>query len=178
MLIRPSRTVVLGLLAGLAAVLQLGPVYWPGPGYLLAMAATLPAAVGTALHAPRAHQLYAAAAVLIGLVAVEEMFVFLLTTGPLGLMLGYLHERPAWQALPVAAGVLTAGMLALPYLAGIDAFGGLGSALSRSVLAAGYFGFSMLYAALWRTLFTRVWTRIGPLVQYSRQQEVQRSWQT
>lgn len=157
---RPSLTVTLGVLAGLTAMLQLGPVFWPGGGYLLAVAATLPAAVASALVPRRCTWFFLAAALVIGLFAVEEMLVFLTMTGALGLMLGLLIDRSAWLAVPVGAAVLTGGMLLLPNLAGVYPWGGMEQAWPLWLVLVAYAGFALLYSALWNWLFRLIWPRL------------------
>lgn len=127
---------------------------------LLAMAATLPAAIASALARGRCTWFYLAVCFLLGLLAPEEMFIYMSMTGALGLMLGLMVRRPAWQAVPAAGAVLTGGMLILPYLGGVWPFGGVERAWGSVVILAVYAGFAMAYAALWLYLLKRLLARL------------------
>lgn len=155
-----SRPVSLGILAGLTFLLQLGPVIWPGGGHLLAMAAVLPAALGSALSARRSTWFYFTVSFLLGLIAPEEMFIYLTMTGPVGLMLGLTLHRPAWQSVLATAGALTCGMLVLPHLAGIRPFGGLESGWVWQATAGAYALCALLYAGMWHYLVRRALARL------------------
>lgn len=168
MRMRPSGLVLAGMLAGLAAVLQLGPVWWPGGGYVLAMAATLPVAVGVALRPYRCNWFVLVSCVLIGMFAVEELFVFMMTTGPLGVLLGLTIRRPAWQSVLASALGLAWGMLLLPGLAGIYPWGGVERGWTHEFTALAYGGFALGYSSLWVLLFRRVWSRITQVLRYTR----------
>ena len=163
---RPSRTVMLGMLLGLTVLLQLGPAYLPGGSMVLAMAATLPTAIAAVAAPRRCNWFFVAACWLIGLAAVEEMFVYLAMTGPLGLMLGLTYDSPRWKAVTFSALVLTVGMLILPSLAGVYPWGGVERSLAPAWQLAGYGGFALAYAALWRGFLGRVLTRL-PLEGYT-----------
>lgn len=165
---RPALLVLLGLLAGLAAALQLGPVYWPGAGYILAVGTSLPVAFGAALSPRWSAWFFAVTAVLVGMAALEEMFIFLTTTGPLGLMLGLTVGRAAWKAVAATAAILAGGMLLMPMLAGVYPLGGVEATWSPVVSVAAYGLFALTYAALWRKLFLQIWARTGMAVRYTR----------
>lgn len=167
MRVRPSRTVLAGILAGLTVVLQLGPVWWPGVGLVLAMAASLPVAVAAAVHPRRCNWFFFVTCVLIGWISLEEMFIYLTMTGPLGLMLGLTARRPAWQSVLASALTLAWGMLLLPGLAGIYPWGGLERAWFPEVAALAYGGFALVYTAAWYLLFRQVWSRIAPILRYT-----------
>jgi hypothetical protein len=159
--VRTSPTAAMGILAGLTALLQLGPVYWPGVGLVLSMAATLPTAVAAALCPARCTWFYVVAAVLTGLFAPEEMFIYVALTGPLGLMLGLFRSKSTWCRVGAGALVLTGGMLLLPGLAGVMPWGGLERGLAPWALVTAYAGFAVVYAAVWREVFDRVWARLA-----------------
>lgn len=156
----PPRTVALACLAGLAGALQLGPRYMHAPGYLLAAASTLPIAIGSALRPQRSTWLFAAAALLVGMFSDQQLFIFLTTTGPLGLMLGLTEDHPAWHSVLAATLALVAGLLLLPSLSGFYPFGGMDLAWLPLQRLGVYTAFSLIYAALWTSLFRRLWRRI------------------
>ncbi|HYG59621.1 MAG TPA: hypothetical protein VD902_16275 [Symbiobacteriaceae bacterium] len=158
--VRPSRPVLLGLLMGLTVLLQLGPVYLPGAGAILSAAATLPTAVAALVIPRRCTWFYLAASFLMGLVAVEEMFIFLLMTGPLGLMLALTFRWARGLSVLASAATLTGGMLLLPTLGGVWPWGGLERLWPAWLLAVGYMGFALAYSALWRVLLARLLTRL------------------
>lgn len=168
---RLSPTAQLGALAALTAVLQLGPVLWPGPGYLLAMAATMPVAMATLITPRRCTWFYLATAILLGMIAREEMYVYLTLTGPLGLMIGMLRGRPAWRTIPLIALVLVGGMLLLPGLAGIYPWGGLERSWPPLVTLSAYASFALAYTSAWVSLFERVWVRVAAALRYTERQD-------
>lgn len=172
MRVRPALPVLLGLLGGLCAAMQLAPLYMPAAGYLLAMASSLPVAVATTVTPRRCTWFFVATALVIGLVSREEMAVFITTTGPLGIMLGLMADRPAWMAVPSAGIVLAGGMILLPSLGGVYPFGGLEVHWSPWVLAGAYLLFGITYAALWHAFFARLWGRMSTSVRYTRVDEV------
>lgn len=157
---RPSLTAMLGLLAGLTVLLQLGPVYWPGAGYLLAVLAVLPAAVASALSPRRSAWFFVGVCLLLGLTALDEMFVYLAMTGPLAFMLGLTARRPAWQSVLATGATLCAGMLAAPVLFGLWPFGGIESGWAWPLRLAASLLFALAYAALWYYLLRRLLLRL------------------
>ncbi len=169
---RPSLPVLLGLLAGLAAAMQLAPQYIPGAGYLLAMATTFPVAIASTITPRRCAWFFLATAIVIGLFSREEVAVFTTTTGPLGVMLGLMANRPAWAAVPAAGVVLAGGMLLLPALGGVYPFGGLEAGWSPTWLVAAYLLFGIAYAGLWHALNARLWARMSAAMRYTRGSEL------
>jgi hypothetical protein len=159
---RPSRPVLLGMLAGLTALLQLGPIYWPGGGYLLAMGATLPTALAAGLSPRRCTRFFLAAGFVIGLLSVQEFFIYLTMTGPLGLILGLTAHRPPWLSITVAGALLTGGMLLLPLLAGVLPWGGVEAAWPLVERSAAYAAFALAYSALWLAAYRKVAARLAP----------------
>jgi hypothetical protein len=164
----PLLPVTLGVLAGLAAALQLAPLWGQGIGLLLAAAATLPAAVGTALAPRRCIWFLLVTAAVIGLASREELFVFMTGTGPLGMVLGLTLDRRPWGSAAGAALVLAGGMALMPLLAGVYAFGGVEQGWPMAVRFGVYLLFALGYSRLWVTIFRRVWTRVSPTLRYTR----------
>lgn len=164
--------ITLGLMAGLTALLQTAPLWWPGPGYLLAAAAVLPVALGAAADPRRASWCFAAAVAVTGLVSTQEAVILLCTSGPLGLALGRRAERP-WPARALAgAAWLTVGQWAVRPLAGIWPWGGSEAAWSPGWRAAAYAGFALIYAGGWAWAFAQIWLRIAPVVRYTMREEI------
>lgn len=163
---RPSLITALGMLACLTGLCQLGPLWWPGGGYILAMAAVLPAAVASAMLPRRCTWFYLVTALLIGLFSPEEMLIYITATGPLGLMLGLTLRQPFWRAVPLSAAALTAGLLLMPALAGVMPWGGLERTWPHWVTGAAYGGFALIYTALLRLVFVRLWNRLVPHLPY------------
>lgn len=159
---RSYPVILMGVLTGLTVLLQLGPIWWPGAGHLLSMAAVLPVFAGAALYPRRSPWLLFAAGVVTALFALEEMAVLLLLNGPLGLALGVTIRRPRWQAVPVCAAVLTGGMLLLPWLAGVYPWGGLERFWPPAVRLIAYLLFAGGYAYLWRLLCRRLYRYLAP----------------
>ncbi|HWI63317.1 MAG TPA: hypothetical protein VNT75_15880 [Symbiobacteriaceae bacterium] len=157
---RPSLTAVLGLLAACTVLLQLGPVYWPGAGYVLAMAAVLPAATASALSPDRSAWFFVVVCFLLGVITPDELFVYLTMTGPLALTLGLTARRPAWQSVVAAAAALTAGMMLAPHLFGLWPFGGAESGWAWPARLLTCLAVALPYAALWRYLVRRLLLRL------------------
>ncbi|MGE5675605.1 MAG: hypothetical protein ACM3XM_17285 [Mycobacterium leprae] len=155
-----SHPVTLGMMVGLAAALQLGPVYWLGGGYVLSMLSTLPVAAGAALAPRKAPLLFAAGALVVGAFSTDELFVFLLMTGLLGVALGLTARRPTWRSALISAGTLAGGMLLLHPLVGIWPWGGVEQAWPTPVRLSAYAGFALAWAGLWCLLFRQIWRRV------------------
>lgn len=110
------RVTLFGALAGLAAGLQAAHALLPSPaGDLVALLSSLPVAVGTLIFRERAPWLGAAAAALLALINPEAAVEFALTTGPLGLAVGYGVQagRPVLSTVTLAGFTLAVGMVAL-----------------------------------------------------------------
>lgn len=136
-----------GMMAGLAAILQTGPVWLGQPaGFVPALLAFLPAAMAAAAGGFRAGALTViVASLLCGLIHPEEGWVFLFTNGPFGVAQGLVaHLRHPRRAL-LPAGVLLAGMSALTWGVGVAALGPelLGYGISAAT------GIYALFALFW-----------------------------
>lgn len=147
---RPARAVIwFWALAALAAVLQAAEIAVPGPGgQLLALTASLPAAVGALMFRDAAPWLGAAAVGMLAVAQPQAALEFALTTGPLGLVVGYgVAARRGTAATVARAGLaLVAGTLVLTAVAGRPVPGaGLGG-LGDPGAAAVYMGLGMLCA--------------------------------
>ena len=140
-----------GIMAALAACLQLAAGFFPGPGHLLSALGTLPIfLVANARPATGLASLIAASLVVFFIQPLEAP-ILLLMTGPLGWALGWARSKGHnnGRQVLVGGGVLTAGMLILTYLVGIPAFGPLLSATPPATVVATYLLFALTYSLLW-----------------------------
>lgn len=162
---RPSMIVFGGMMAALAAALQLGPIYLPIVGVLLAMVSSLPMAI-QALRDPRWAPLSAGvAAVVMFTIAPQEATIFAFTSGPLGLAVGYAIRLGLrrWQAIPMVGAVLLAGILLLAYLIGLPPLGPGLATWSLSAQLGAYASFSLIWGALWVETFGGLSRRLARL---------------
>lgn len=151
-------------MAGLAVVLQSGPVWWPGPGHLLAALASLPVAMQAYLR-PRAAPVSALAATLLLLVVhVQEAAIFALATAPLGLGVGYARRQPVprWLAVALAALPLLAGLLTLAHVVGLPPLGPWFARRGMVMETVLYGLFALAYSGLWVWAFDRFVRRVWP----------------
>lgn len=161
------RTVVLaGMMAGLAAILQTGPVWLGQPiGFPAVLLAFLPTGVAVAAGGIRLAALTAVvAALLCGVLSPELGWVFLLTNGPFGCALGLVAKSRNPRRFLLPAGVLLTGMSVLTWGLGLAALGpGL---LTWGQPAA--MGVYSLFALFWSEaagwFLEQVLRRIGRLV--------------
>lgn len=157
---RRSLSLTLGMLTLLTVILQLGPSYWPSGGFLLAALAVLPLALASALLPGRCTWIFLIAALALGLLSHHDLFLFLTTTAPMGLMLGLLEGRAPWLTVTATALVLTGGMLLMPALAGVFPWGGVETRWPESALVTADLSFAVGYAALWQAIFQEIWSRM------------------
>lgn len=159
------RTLVFsGMMAGLAAILQTGPVWLGQPaGFAPALLAFLPAAVAAAAGGFRAGALtVVVTSLLCGLIHPEEGWVYLFTNGPFGVAQGLAAQWRHPRRLLLPAAVLLGGMSALTWGVGV-------AALGPELLAygiSGAMGIYSLFALFWSEmagwLFTEVDRRVRP----------------
>lgn len=146
-----SKVALLGLLAGLAALLQCSPAFVPGFGLLLAAFSSVPVAIGTLAVPDGAPAMVGAATALLVVLQLEEAFIFALTTAPLGVMVAcsLLNELPWWKGILFPGTALGSGIILMSYLVGIPSLGpavhGLGPLWAPII----YLGFGYAYASLW-----------------------------
>ncbi|MFZ5816266.1 MAG: hypothetical protein ACOY93_13370 [Bacillota bacterium] len=151
-----------GMMAAMAAALQLAPLYLPGVGLLLAMLSSLPMAVQAYRHPPSALLSYGAAVAVILSLSAQEAAIFAFTSGPFGLAVGYCHRpgQPGWLPWLGAALPLSAGLLCLAYLVGLPPLGPELGALSVPAQLGLYLGFALLYSLLWGWAFGALLRRL------------------
>lgn len=98
-----------------------------------------------------------------------EAPILLCMTGPLGVALGVSMRTKAGVKAQILAGTLTltAGMVLLSKVVGIDPAGGLTSHLSFLTVAGAYVTFSLFYSALWVMALRRLAPRLLRLLDMS-----------
>lgn len=151
-------------MAALAAAFQLGPIYLPYVGLLLAMLSCLPIAV-QAYRFPRTAVICAVAATVVILtIATQEAIVFGCSAAPFGLGLGYATRWGwrGWQAALGAAVPLLGGILVMAYLIGLAPLGPELKAVGAVGELGIYVGFALLYSSLWTWFFRLLTRRLQP----------------
>ncbi|NLJ81442.1 MAG: hypothetical protein GX335_10530 [Firmicutes bacterium] len=116
-----KRLTIGGSLAALATLHHAAPVFLPGIGLALSPLSSLPILAAALLLADRAMPVFFATTVLLFFVNAKEAAIFVLATGPLGLStaLAAVSNKPSWRAMPIAASVLTCGILLLIFSLGL-----------------------------------------------------------
>lgn len=145
------QVALLGLMAGLAAILQSAPAFVPGVGLLLATLSSLPIAVGTLAAPDGAPAMVGAAIALLVILQPDEAFIFALTTAPLGIMtaVASLDDPPWWKGALLPGMALGSGMILMSYLIGIPSLGPVVHGLGPVWAPAIYYAFGYAYASLW-----------------------------
>lgn len=149
------------MMAGLAALLQTGPVWLSEPaGYVLSILAALPPAVAAAAYPREALWAAAVAVLLCLLVNPQEAVVFGLTNGLLGLALGLTAGMPPLRSALLAGAALLGGMVVLTWGVGVAALGEAVLQRGAAVALGVYAGFALLWAGLFTAIFRAVWRRL------------------
>ncbi|MGI6146127.1 MAG: hypothetical protein ACOYEM_01785 [Bacillota bacterium] len=166
----PSRRVAtVGLMAGICAALQVSAGVAPVVGHVLSAVCTLPMAlVSMTGLAPGIACLITSSALVFSAFPAEAP-ILLCMTGPLGVALGVSMRTKAGVKAQILAGTLTltAGMVLLSKVVGIDPAGGLTSHLSFLTVAGAYVTFSLFYSALWVMALRRLAPRLLRLLDMS-----------
>lgn len=153
-----------GLLAGVAALLQLSAAYFPGLGHFLSAFAALPISVAAASGPASGVWTYVAAAGVILAGQPGELPIFAFTTGPLGLAVGWgaAQKLGRWLVWAIAASVFFVGMAVLTYVAGVPALGEeVGTQAPRERMMALFAVFAGAYAWAWLLLTEEIFRRLG-----------------
>lgn len=148
----PGRQVaLLGLLAGVAALLQCSPAFFPGFGHLLAAFSSLPIAIGTLAAPDGTLAMVGAATSLLVILQLDEAVIFALTTAPLGAMAAcvVLTDVPWWRRSLLPGIALGSGILLMSYVIGLPSLGPMVHGLGPVWAPAIYLGFSYAYATIW-----------------------------
>lgn len=156
------RAALLGLMAALAAMMQVSAAFWPGVGHILAALSSLPVAAGVLLVPKGALPMILAAAGLLASIYAHEALVFLLTTAPVGLMAAWaarLH-RPVWLRLLLPGVAVSSGILLMVYAAGLPVFGDSITSLAPLFATTVYVAFGFTYTWLWIWLAGRLAPRL------------------
>lgn len=149
-----SRLMWFALLIATAVLLQVAAGYFPGFGHVLSIFGTVPVLLAGLYGMVPGFAVYTVAGVLILAIQPREAPVFLLTTGLLGLALGFTCGRrftPAGRIFYPAA-VLAVGITMLTYGAGMPAFGRLTSCTQPGLNILFFALFSVVYSFLWSLL--------------------------
>lgn len=153
------------MMAGLAALLQLAPVWLGEPaGYLLSALASLPVAVAAAAY-PREAPLALPVTFLICIaIFPQEAWVFACTNGLFGLVLGRAAQagRPWWQSALRAAFSLWVGMGLLTWVVGVAVLGPDLLKHGVPLVLLAYAGFALAWSLAYTGLFRVIFRRLAP----------------
>lgn len=141
-----------GILTALAVVLQSSPVFLPGIGFILSPFATLPIALAAVTSTYSGIIALFSSAFILLLISPQEAVIFMLTTGPLGLVLGASYFKGIVRSITVAGITLFIGMNVLTHAAGIAVFGDLTPNSSLITTTFIFILFALLYSAIWASL--------------------------
>lgn len=138
-----------GILTTLAILFQSSPVFLPGIGLFLSPFATLPIAMAalTSIYSGII-ALFASTFILL-LINPQEAVIFLMTTGPLGLVLGASYTKGIVQSVSLAGGTLFLGINILTQVTGIAVFGSMTPSSSIVLATSIFMLFSVLYSIIW-----------------------------
>lgn len=135
----------------LAAVMQLFPIFFPIIGLMISPFSTLPICICTIKNRHLGMLSYPCAFLLISLFNIQEAIIFLFTTGPLGLALGYCfnNEMGRLKATFFTGTVLFMGITTMTHLIGISAFGDFLNSENYIFLLSIYLIFSLFWSFMW-----------------------------
>lgn len=148
-----------GLMAAFSSIFQLALVFFPGIGVVFKPFSLLPIAIAALVYPEGAVLSVICAGLIDGMVYSQEGFIFLCTSGTLGIALGWgVRKRKGrgWTTL-LGSIVIFFGICVLTMLIGFPAFGeriGDWGISSRLVL---FFAFSLCYSFLWTLLIEKLY---------------------
>lgn len=155
-----------GGFVALAVMFQASPAFMPGIGLLLSPFSTLPVAL-SAFLSPCSGLISLLASIFILLfISPQEAIIFILTTGPLGLVLGICYRKGVFISILAAAGTIFTGICLLIYAAGVAAFGGLTPGNVSLPAFCIFILFSLCYSYIWTLMlkfFVKLLKKIGDI---------------
>ena len=153
------------LLAVIAALFQLAPIFLPVVGMALSPLSSIPMVISVLMFADKAAATFLITAALLFLFNVEEAIIFLLATGPLGLAAATaaISRGSSLKKGLLPASLLSFGILLLVFLIGLPGLTSLVSVLNAGALLA-IAAFSYLYSLLFMGITRFLQQRIMPLM--------------
>ena len=165
---RKPRYLTLGaVLAAMTVTIQISPLYLPLIGVSLSALSTLPVALSAYLHGVTGSLTFLVSGVILCFWSVPQALVFWLSSGLLGLCLGFLMKRE--YSLPVVVGIsalaLTLGVLFAGKLLGVPALPWL-SGGKRAFLVPLLLASSLLYTFIWVPVLSVLLARLRQLMEW------------
>lgn len=146
----PARIVAYGgILTALSVLFHSAPVFLPGIGLALSPFATLSIALAAVASTYSGVIAWFASAIILLLISPQEAVIFLLTTGPLGLVLGAGYNKRIVPSAAAAGGTLFVGINLLKHVAGIAVFGSMTPNDSLLTEAFIFLLFAAVYSIIW-----------------------------
>ncbi|MFC5466927.1 hypothetical protein [Lederbergia graminis] len=138
-------------LGGLAAILQSAGIF-TGVGYIFSMMSTAPIVLACLLSMNIGVMTYFLTILLVAILQPTELFIFIFTTGLLGLSLGFSMKYLRRNILIIAfsAITLTIGISILLYGMKFAILGPSITTKISSTVILGTFAFSLLYSWIWK----------------------------
>jgi hypothetical protein len=162
-----SKKLVSGsLLSCLAIVLQSLGALLPGIGYLVSPFATAPILLSSVLSVPFGLTTYLLTSFLLLLLQPSELFVFLFTTGLLGLGIGfaYIIFRKRINIIISGAVTLFLGIMFLLYILQFPVLGPGVLTVFSIYIAGAIFIFTFFYSWLWVELSLHLFIRLNKFI--------------
>ena len=150
----PAKLISIGgIFSAFAILLHSSPVFLPGIGIILSPFASLPIALSAAVSPYLGIITLLTSASILLLISPQEAVIFLLTTGPLGLVLGLNYRKGKMISLAVTGGILFIGINILTSIVGIEAFGDITPHYSLMITESIFILFSFIYSYIWIIAF-------------------------
>lgn len=160
---RKSRNLCFGaLLAALAAIIQISPLYFPFVGISLSAFSTLPIAIAAYLKESTGAMTYLISSILIAFWSPPQAVIFLCISGLLGLILGILMKRKfSWYlVVGLSALSLLMGLFVVSKIIGLPVFPWL-AGTNRIYFFPLVIFFSCLYSFIWIPILGALFNRLG-----------------
>lgn len=160
--VRPIRFICLGgIISAISVILQAAPIYLPVFGMVISPVSTLPVAIATGINVYLGLMVFMSSALVLIIVSIQEAFIFIFTTGLLGLVLaGFIYRKGILISVFITAAILTGGMITLTYIIGIPGFEKFAASLSLPTTIMIYSIFSLFYIYIWAILLRRFTHRL------------------
>ncbi|AXI08094.1 hypothetical protein CUC15_03540 [Oceanobacillus zhaokaii] len=161
-----KKLVLAALLSAIAAILQSTGNFLPGIGYFISPFATLPILICIIISIPFGLQSYVLTFLLLILIQPGESFVFLFTTGVVGLGIGIalLIVKRRIGIIVFTSILLTGGICFLLYIVHFPVLGPVAST-SPSLKVIGFiYIFSFMYSWIWAELSRLIFKKWSKLM--------------
>lgn len=162
-----KRLVIASLLSALAAILQAMGHVLPGVGYFISPFATLPIVICTLISIIFGLHSYLLTIILLVILQPSESFIFIFTTGLLGVGLGgaYLWFRQRINRILLPSLLLFAGICCLLYIFQFPILGSFASTSPSWKAVVIIYLFSFGYSWLWVEFSQIIFIKLLPFVE-------------